>query len=42
MLILIGMCVSLWKSLREKEFESTMEPYNRRSWEHARRFPDGP
>jgi choline-glycine betaine transporter len=42
MLILIGMCVSLMKALREERFESTMQPRNRRAWEHAERFPQGP
>lgn len=42
MLILIGMCVSLMKSLREEEFEATMEPRSRKAWQHAKRFPDGP
>ena len=42
MLILIGMCVSLAKALREEQFESTMPPRVRRAWEHAQRFPDGP
>ena len=42
MLILIGMCVSLWKALNEEQFESTMPPRVRRAWEHAQRFPDGP
>ncbi|WP_432478832.1 BCCT family transporter [Nocardioides sp. GXQ0305] len=42
MLILIGMCVSLMKALREERFESTMERRSRRAWEHAERFPQGP
>ncbi|HEX6150470.1 BCCT family transporter [Nocardioides sp.] len=42
MLILIGMCVSLVKSLREEQFESTMETRTRKAWQHAQRFPDGP
>jgi choline/carnitine/betaine transport len=42
MLILIGMCVSLMKSLREEQFESTMETRTRQAWQHAQRFPDGP
>ncbi|QBR92820.1 BCCT family transporter [Nocardioides euryhalodurans] len=42
MLILIGMCVSLMRSLREESYESTMPMRNRRAWEHSRRFPDGP
>jgi len=42
MLILIGMCVSLMKALREEEFESTMETRTRKAWQHAQRFPDGP
>ncbi len=42
MLILIGMCVSLMKSLRQETFESTLTPRVRRAVEHAQRFPDGP
>ncbi len=42
MLILIGMCVSLVKALREEQFESTMESRSRRAWQHAQKFPDGP
>ncbi len=42
MLILIGMCVSLVKALREEQFESTMETRSRRAWQHAQKFPDGP
>jgi glycine betaine transporter len=42
MLILIGMCVSLMKALREEEFESTMETRTRKAWQHAQKFPDGP
>jgi choline/carnitine/betaine transport len=42
MLILIGMCVSLLKSLREETFESTLPSRVRRAVEHSQRFPDGP
>ena len=42
MLILIGMCVSLMKSLRHETFEATLPPRVRRAVEHAQRFPDGP
>lgn len=42
MLILIGMCVSLAKSLREETFESTLPSRVRRAVEHSQRFPDGP
>ncbi len=42
MLILIGMCVSLMKSLRHETFEATLPSRVRRAVEHAQRFPDGP
>ena len=42
MLILIGMCVSLVKALREETFESTLPSRVRRAVEHSQRFPDGP
>ncbi len=42
MLILIGMCVSLMKSLRHETFESTLPSRVRRAVEHAQRFPGGP
>jgi choline-glycine betaine transporter len=42
MLILIGMCVSLMKALREEQFEATMESRSRRAWQHAQKYPDGP
>lgn len=42
MLVLIGMCVSLLKALREETFESTLPSRVRRAVEHASRFPDGP
>jgi glycine betaine transporter len=42
MLVLIGMCVSLLKALREETFDSTLPPRVRRAVEHAQRFPDGP
>ncbi len=42
MLILIGMCVSLMKALRQEPFESSMETRSRRAWQHAERYPDGP
>jgi choline-glycine betaine transporter len=42
MLILIAMCVSLLKALRQEEFESTLYPRVRRAVIHAERFPDGP
>jgi glycine betaine transporter len=40
MLILIGMCVSLLKSLRQETFEATLPSRVRRAVEHAQRFPD--
>ena len=42
MLILIGMCVSLMKALREETFEATLPSRVRRAVQHANRFPDGP
>ena len=42
MLILIGMCVSLMKSLRQETFEATLPSRVRRAVQHADRFPDGP
>ena len=42
MLVLIGMCVSLLKALREETFESTLPARVRRAVEHAQRYPDGP
>ena len=42
MLILIGMCWSLMKSLRQETFESTLPTRVRRAVEHAQRYPDGP
>lgn len=42
MLVLIGMCVSLMKSLRHESFEATLPSRIRRAVEHAQRYPDGP
>lgn len=42
MLVLIGMCVSLMKSLRHETFEATLPSRVRRAVEHANRYPDGP
>lgn len=42
MLVLIGMCGSLMKSLRQETFESTLPSRVRRAVEHANRYPDGP
>ena len=42
MLILIGMCVSLLKSLREETFDATLPPRVRTAVQHAQRYPDGP
>ena len=42
MLVLIGMCWSLLKSLREETFESTLPSRVRRAVEHAQKYPDGP
>jgi glycine betaine transporter len=40
MLVLIGLCVSLMKSLREENFESTLPSRVRRAVVHAEQFPD--
>jgi len=40
MLVLIGMCVSLMKALRQETFESTLPSNVRRAVEHAQKFPD--
>jgi hypothetical protein len=42
MLILIAMCVSLLKALRQERFDSTLYPRVRLAVEHAERYPDGP
>ncbi len=42
MLILIAMCVSLLKALRQEDFNSTLYPRVRRAVLHADRYPDGP
>jgi glycine betaine transporter len=42
MLVLIGMCVSLLKSLRTETFESTLPSRVRTAVQHAERFTDGP
>ena len=42
MLILIAMCVSLLKALRQESFDSTLYPRVRRAVQHADRHPDGP
>lgn len=42
MLVLIGMCVSLMRSLRHETFEATLPSRVRRAVEHANRYPDGP
>ncbi len=42
MLILIGMCVSLWMELRKETFDSTLPGRVRHAVRHADRFPDGP
>lgn len=42
MLILIGMCVSLVKALRQEDYDSTLHLRIRRAVEHAQRYPDGP
>jgi choline-glycine betaine transporter len=42
MLVLIGMCFSLLKALREETFEATLPSRVRRAVEHAQRYPDGP
>ncbi len=40
MLILIGMCFSLMKALREENFDSTLPSRVRRAVQHADKFPD--
>jgi glycine betaine transporter len=40
LLILIGLCFSLLKSLRQERFEATLRPKVRMAVEHAERFPD--
>jgi choline-glycine betaine transporter len=42
MLVLIGMCWSLLRSLREETFESTLPSRVRRAVQHAEKYPDGP
>lgn len=42
MLILIGMCASLWKALRQETFDATLPSRVRQAVEHADRFPEGP
>ncbi len=42
MLVLIGMCVSLLKALREEPADSMLPRRVRRAVEHADRYPDGP
>ena len=42
MLILIGMCVSLMKALREETFESTLPSRVRRASSTPSGIPDGP
>ncbi len=42
MLILIGMCVSLLKALREETFDATLPSRVRTAVQHADRYPDGP
>jgi glycine betaine transporter len=42
MLVLIGMCFSLLKSLRQESFDSTLPDRVRRAVEHAQRYPEGP
>jgi choline-glycine betaine transporter len=42
MLILIAMCVSLLKALRQEDFDSTLYPRVRRAVLHAQQYPDGP
>jgi len=42
MLILIGMCWSLLRSLRHETFEATLPSRVRRAVQHADRYPDGP
>ncbi len=40
MLILIGMCFSLMKALRQESFDSTLPSRVRRAVQHADKFPD--
>jgi choline/carnitine/betaine transport len=42
MLILIGMCWSLLRALRQETFEATLPSRVRRAVQHADRYPDGP
>ncbi len=42
MLVLIGMCVSLWMELRRETFDATLPPRVRRAVQHADTYPDGP
>jgi choline-glycine betaine transporter len=42
MLVLIGMCFSLLKALRNETFEATLPSRVRRAVEHAQRYPEGP
>ena len=42
MLILIAMCFSLLKALRQEDFDSTLYPRVRQAVLHAQRYPDGP
>ena len=42
MLILIGMCASLWKELRKETFDATLPSRVRRAVQHADRYADGP
>ncbi|MFC7495646.1 MULTISPECIES: BCCT family transporter [unclassified Nocardioides] len=42
MLVLIGMCASLWRELRRESFDATLPSRVRRAVEHADRFPEGP
>ena len=42
MLILIAMCFSLLKALRQEDFDSTLYPRVRQAVLHAERYPDGP
>ena len=42
MLVLIGMCVSLMKALREETFDATLPSRVRRAVVHADRYPDDP
>lgn len=42
MLVLLALCVSLMRSLRQENFESTLRPRVRRAVIHAEQFPDGP